>query len=199
MTKQAMALFGVDAENLGQNAYQSPGILTVEGDWSNGAFFLGANAVENDIEVQNLSPNSLQGDKEITKILPILKAGCPTISVADIPDLVPILAIVAGANHGALFTEIGRLRLKETDRVETVCAMVNALGASTCVTENTLEVFPGTYHGCTINASGDHRIAMAAAIGATVATGPVTILGAEAVNKSYPKFWDEYRRLGGIL
>ena len=62
---------------------------------------------------------------------------------------------------------------------------------------NTMTVCPGHFAGCTIDAAGDHRIAMAAAIGATVASGPVTILGADCVKKSYPNFWDEYKKLGG--
>jgi len=75
--------------------------------------------------------------------------------------------------------------------------MLNQLGASAIATENTLTICPGNYQCCTIDAVGDHRIAMAAAIAATVATGPVTILGAECVNKSYPAFWQVYQELGG--
>lgn len=199
MTKQAMALFGANPERLGILPFHSPGEVTVEGDWSNGAFFLAAQALGSDVTVTNLSTASAQGDRAVADLLPLLQADCPTISAAHIPDLVPILAVVAGARHGALFTDIRRLRLKETDRVATVSAMLEALGARAQATENTLRVFPASYGGCTIDANNDHRIAMAAAIAATVASDPVTILGAEAVNKSYPKFWEEYRRLGGIL
>ncbi len=199
MTRQAMEVFGANSDHPGASPFRSPGELTVEGDWSNAAFFLAAKALGSDVTVTNLSHTSAQGDRAIAQILPQLEQGCPTISAAHIPDLVPILAVVAGARHGALFTDIRRLRLKETDRVATVSAMLEALGARVEVTENTLRVFPAAYHGCAIDAANDHRIAMAAAIAATVAHGPVTVLGAEAVNKSYPKFWKEYRRLGGIL
>ena len=120
-----------------------------------------------------------------------------TIDANDIPDLVPILAVVAGAMHGAKFHNIARLRLKESDRVSTVAAMLTALGASAKITDNTLEIIPGQFAGCDIRAAGDHRIAMAAAIAATIANDPVTIRGAECVAKSYPTFWEEYRRLGG--
>lgn len=199
MTRQAMEVFGANSDHPGASPFRSPGELTVEGDWSNAAFFLAAKALGSDVTVTNLSHTSAQGDRAIAQILPQLEQGCPTISAAHIPDLVPILAVVAGTRHGALFTDIRRLRLKETDRVATVSAMLEALGARVEVTENTLRVFPAAYHGCAIDAANDHRIAMAAAIAATVAHGPVTVLGAEAVNKSYPKFWKEYRRLGGIL
>jgi 3-phosphoshikimate 1-carboxyvinyltransferase len=76
--------------------------------------------------------------------------------------------------------------------------MLENLGAKATATENCLTVFPGAYHSCTIDAVGDHRIAMAAAIAATVSDGPVTILGADCVSKSYPAFWRDYQKLGGI-
>ena len=81
--------------------------------------------------------------------------------------------------------------------METVAAMLRNLGATVQVAKDELTVFPARYHSCTIDAAGDHRIAMAAAIAATVADGPVTILGAQCVAKSYPAFWNEYGRLGG--
>ena len=102
-----------------------------------------------------------------------------------------------GAKGGITFTDIARLRLKESDRVATVTDMLEQLGVSATATENTLTIRAGAYHGSTIDSAGDHRIAMAAAIAATVAAGPVTILGAECVNKSYPAFWQVYKELGG--
>jgi 3-phosphoshikimate 1-carboxyvinyltransferase len=75
--------------------------------------------------------------------------------------------------------------------------MLEALGGSAVATENTLTISPSTLHGGVVDSCNDHRIAMSAAIAATVCTEPVTIIGAEAVNKSYPTFWAEYRRLGG--
>ena len=196
MTKKAMAIFGVDARHLGGRKFRSPGAIHVEGDWSNGAFFLAAQALGNGVTVSNLSENSPQGDRAAAQYLPRLKENC-TISAADTPDLVPILAIVASANRGAVFTDIQRLRLKETDRVATVCAMLEALGGKAQASESTLTVFPAALHGGTVDATGDHRIAMSAAIAATVCSGPVTVAGAESVSKSYPRFWEEYRRLGG--
>ena len=189
MTQRAMALFG--APN-----YHSPGNIRVEGDWSNGAFFLAANALGNAIKLKNLSPDSPQGDRACAEILPKLD-GHITISAADIPDLVPILAVTAGAKNGAVFTDIQRLRLKESDRVASTVAMIEALGGKADATENTLTVYGTGYTGGTVDAVNDHRIAMAAAIGATVCTEHVTIRGAECVKKSYPAFWAEYERLGG--
>ena len=177
----------------------SPGKILVEGDWSNGAFFLAANALGNDVTVSNLDPDSPQGDRAVVEILNSLNAGTPTVSAGDIPDLVPILAVVAAARYGAVFTDIRRLRLKESDRVATVVEMLENLGGKAEATENTLTVFGTGLKGGTVSSHNDHRIAMAAAIASTVCSAPVIINGAEAVNKSYPRFWDEFRRLGGKI
>ena len=199
MTQLALKAFKVDTNDFnvaGKFPFHTPGELTVEGDWSNGAFWLAAQALGNPLSVTNLDPLSPQGDRASVNILNELQNHI-TISAANIPDLVPILAIVAGAKKGAVFTDIARLRLKESDRVASVCNMLNALGATAFADENTLTVEPGKYHSCTIDAVNDHRIAMSAAIAATIADGPVTIIGAECVSKSYPAFWQIYKELGG--
>lgn len=199
MTQQALSVFGVETENFrvtGSYPFHSPGSVTVEGDWSNGAFFLAANALGNTVNVLGLDPNSCQGDRAVSAMLQALSSYC-TISAEDTPDLVPILAVTAGAKMGAEFVNAGRLRLKESDRIESVAAMLRSLGAEVTVGEDTIAVAPTQYRSCIVNSAGDHRIAMAAAIAATVADGPVTILGAECVSKSYPSFWAEYERLGG--
>lgn len=200
MTQRAMELFGVETDGFrvkGGQSFRSPGELTVEGDWSNGAFFLTAESLGNPVRTVNLSPDSPQGDRAAAALLPLLEQTAPTISAADTPDLVPILAVAASTNHGAVFTDIRRLRMKETDRVATVLAMINGLGGSAEATQDTLTVHAAPLIGGTVDATGDHRIAMSAAIAATVCAKPVTIIGADSVNKSYPKFWEEYRRLGG--
>lgn len=199
MTQQALSMFGVESTDYcisGQYPFTSPHEIHVEGDWSNGAFFLAAKSLGNNVEVIGLNPESEQGDRTVASILDILETN-PTVDAADIPDLVPILAITAAAKQGATFTNIGRLRLKESDRVASVDAMLKRLGAETLVEEDRLIVYPTDFLGCTIDSVGDHRIAMSAAIAATVSNGPVTILNAQCVEKSYPSFWSEYRRLGG--
>ena len=199
MTQQAMKRFGLDTEGFlvqGGQPFHSPGTLRVEGDWSNGAFFLAAKALGNPVETRNLSPDSPQGDRAVSELLPALETKI-TISAADIPDLVPILAVTAACKQGAVFPDIQRLRLKESDRVASVIAMLEALGGKAEATANTLTVFGTGLTGGTVDARRDHRIAMSAAIAATVCARPVTILGAECVSKSYPGFWEEYARLGG--
>lgn len=199
MTQQAMALFGCNTENFtvhGGQKLHSPGTLTVEGDWSGGAFFLGATALGNAVEVKNLSPDSPQGDRAILELLPKLENRA-VISAADVPDLIPILAVAAACKQGAVFTDIRRLRLKESDRVASIVNLLTALGGKAEADENTLTVFGTGFTGGVVDSVRDHRIAMAAAIAATACKEPVTILGAECSEKSYPQFWGEYARLGG--
>ena len=189
MTRAALQLFS--APN-----YHTPGRIEVEGDWSNGAFFLAAKALGSDLTVTNLDPLSLQGDRRIASLLPALQEDTH-IDAADIPDLVPVLAIAAAVRKGARFTNIRRLRLKESDRVAAVIEMIRSLGGSADATEDTLRIYGTGLTGGTVNSHKDHRIAMAAAVGATVCSKPVTILDADAVSKSYPAFWEDYRKLGG--
>lgn len=199
MTQQAMASFCVMSENFcvsSEKKYHTPGTIRVEGDWSNGAFFLAAAALGNDLSVQNLSVVSPQGDRAVRELLPRLQENI-VISAADIPDLVPILSVAAACSKGVKFTDIHRLRLKESDRVASVIAMLKALGGKAEADDDTLTVFGTGLTGGTVDSANDHRIAMSAAIAATVCTEPVTILGAQCVEKSYPKFFEEYRRLGG--
>lgn len=197
MTKDAISLFGGDAEHPGSKKFRSPGKLTVEGDWSNGAFFLAANALGSELHIQGLNPDSSQGDRAAAVLLPALLETTPVIDASDIPDLVPILSVVAACCHGAEFMNIRRLRLKESDRVASVIAMIRALGGKAEADENTLRIFGTGLTGGTVDSVNDHRIAMSSAIAATACTEPVTILGAQCVEKSYPKFFEEYRRTGG--
>lgn len=199
MTQQAMERFGVDSKDFvlnGPSAFHSPGSITVEGDWSNGAFWLAAKALGNSVETDNLCENSPQGDRIAAQLLPKLRETALTIDAADIPDLVPILSVTAAQYHGAEFTNIRRLRLKESDRVESVIAMIRNLGGSAEADDN-LRILGTGLIGGTVDAQRDHRIAMSAAIAASVCTQNVTILGAECVSKSYPRFFEEYRTLGG--
>lgn len=201
MTLQTLEQFGVlwtDLRTPGDQKFHSPGTVTVEGDWSSAAFWLTANALGSQISVTGLNDDSLQGDKAIKFYLEQLQHHC-TISAADIPDLIPILAVVAAVNRGAVFTDIHRLRMKESNRVAGVVEMLYSLGAKAVADENCLTVFPAPLIGGTVDSKNDHRIAMAAAIASTVCKNSVTITNAECVSKSYPNFWKEFTRLGGKI
>ncbi|MBQ3011376.1 MAG: 3-phosphoshikimate 1-carboxyvinyltransferase, partial [Oscillospiraceae bacterium] len=188
MTKAAMELFSPQRH--------TPGVIAVEGDWSNAAFFLAAASMKQAVVVTGLNEDSVQGDKAAAFWLPKLNQRC-VIDASDIPDLVPILSVVAAANKGAVFTNVQRIRTKESDRVRATIAMIRSLGGQAEATNDTLTIYGTGLTGGIVSSFNDHRIAMSAAIAATVCKNDVTILGAQCVNKSYPSFWDEYARLGG--
>lgn len=193
LTRQAISRFGGKP---GGGGFHSPGWLRVEGDWSAGAFWLAGKALGCSLTVDNLDVHSAQGDRAVVSLLKKLTEYFP-VDASDIPDLVPILAIFAAANQGAVFTGIRRLRLKESDRVASTLAMVEALGGRGEAGEDTLTILGTGLTGGRVDACNDHRIAMSAAIAATVCKEPVSISGADCVCKSYPGFWEEYGRLGG--
>jgi 3-phosphoshikimate 1-carboxyvinyltransferase len=194
LTNNAIALFG---GGMGKGCFHSPGYVSVEGDWSNGPFFVTASILGSELTIRGLDNTSAQGDRAVVDILARLVREMPIVSAADIPDLVPILSVAAAVNHGAVFTDIGRLRLKESDRVASTIAMIENLGGKAEASEDRLTIHGTGLIGGTVNAVNDHRIAMASAIAASVCKKDVTILGAQCVSKSYPQFWEEYARLGG--
>lgn len=194
LTNNAIALYD---GCFGKGRFHSPGYVSVEGDWSNGAFFVTAAMLGSELSIRGLDNESSQGDRAVVDLLPQIKSGTPTISSADIPDLVPILSVAAAVHNGAVFTDIQRLRLKESDRVASTIAMIENLGGKADATDDRLTIYGTGLTGGTVDAVNDHRIAMASAIAATVCQQSVTILGAQCVAKSYPQFWEEYARLGG--
>ena len=190
LTEAALALFP---------GRHTPGRVLVEGDWSNGAFFLAAKFLNpnSELNVLGLDRASVQGDRAAAHWIPRLCREKCIIDARDIPDLVPILSVVAACGRGAVFENIQRLRLKESDRVASVIAMLTSLGGRAEATEDTLTVYGTGLVGGTVDTVNDHRIAMSAAIASSRCTAPVTILDARCVNKSYPAFWEEFTRLGG--
>ena len=198
MTESVIRRFGADPEHPGAKPFRSPGMIRVEGDWSNGAFFLTANRLGNSLDLRGLDPESVQGDRAVLDMLSELDSGTPVISAADNPDLVPILAVAAANLHGAVFTQIHRLRMKESDRVLSVLQMLQGLGGNAKADDNTLTVSARHMTGGVVDSFNDHRIAMSAAIASTVCRNTVTILGAQCVQKSYPGFWEVFRSAGGV-
>ena len=198
MTRQTLRKFRVFATPdfvKGGRAYRSPKNVQVEGDCSNAAFFQAAYQLGNPVmTVCPLETDSVQGDRVAAHLLFELKHH-QTIDASNIPDLVPILSVMAAANQGAVFTNIARLRLKESDRVESTIAMLRALGGKAEATDDTLTVFGTGLTGGMVHSYNDHRIAMSAAVAASRCT--VTVLGSECVGKSYPRFWEDYAAVKG--
>ena len=208
MTCDALERFGAElikeeaVIRLASGSMQSPGELAVEGDWSNAAFWLCADRIGGSrLTVTGLNPASRQGDRAAPACIDAICAGNAVIDCGQIPDLVPPLAALAAFCPGrTVFAGAARLRLKESDRIESVVQMLKSLGAEAGALPDGLWVegrrcLPGG----TVDACGDHRIAMAAAICAPGCEGPVTIRGAEATEKSYAGFWKDYVNLGGCL
>ncbi|WP_297958258.1 3-phosphoshikimate 1-carboxyvinyltransferase [uncultured Ruminococcus sp.] len=209
ITIDTLRRFGISAEESvngfrikGGQRYL-PNDERIEGDYSQAAFFYVANALGSQVELHNLNENSVQGDR---KILEIIRNMCYNGSIghydadcSDIPDLVPVLAVLGAFGSGdSRIYNAKRLKIKESDRLQTTAAMINALGGNVDITDDGLIIHPtGAMHGGTVDSSGDHRIAMAAAVAATRTDGDVIIRGAEAVEKSYPAFFDDYKKLGG--
>ncbi|SMC76669.1 3-phosphoshikimate 1-carboxyvinyltransferase [Papillibacter cinnamivorans] len=210
MTLDTLAGFGIRADNRGYESFFIPGgqsyrprEMTVESDYSQAAFFLAANVMGNRIEVSGLNPDSIQGDRVILELAGRMTTpGDLEIDVSQCPDLVPALAAAAALRRGwtTSLTGAGRLRLKESDRLEAVSAELSALGAEIEAGEDFLKIHGvENLRGGSTDSRGDHRIAMALAVAATRASGEVTVTGAEAVRKSYPDFWEDYRMLGGNI
>ena len=207
MTVRALSLFGVACPLAdgtfsvpGGRPYASPGTAQVEGDWSNAAFWTVADKLSGGaLAVTGLDPDSPQGDRAVTELAERIAAGNAVIDCQNVPDLVPVLSVLAALTPGTTrFVNAGRLRIKESDRLTAVTAMLTALGGDVQELDEGL-VVTGKKHlaGGTVDSVNDHRIAMSAAVAAIGCDGPVTVLGAQAVNKSYPAFWDDYARLGG--
>lgn len=198
----------------GGQRFASPGYLRVEGDWSNAAFFLAAGALGGGVTVTGLSPDSPQGDRAVLELLrrfgaEVSEEGeavtvCPgtlkgqEIDVEEIPDLLPVLAMVAACAEGETrFFHAARLRLKESDRLSAAASLLRALGGDVTEFPDGLTVRGGSLVGGRTDSFHDHRMAMAAAVAAVRCRGPVTITDAGAVEKSYPRFFEDYQRLGG--
>ena len=209
MTLDMLANFGVSVENRNYETFRVPGNqtyqardITVEADWSQAGFWYAANFLDNQVQLRNLNPASAQGDKVVSDLYWCLaKPGEADIDVSGCPDLLPPLAVMAAVRTGTThFINAARLRIKESDRLVTVHHLLTALGGQAEEGPDSLTVrgVPALSGG-TVDGANDHRIVMAAAIAATRADAPVTILGADAVRKSYPSFWEDYKQLGGVF
>lgn len=170
--------------------------IHIEGDWSAGANYIVAQAMGADVYIKGLNQHSIQADAAIAKIV---RGDIPfSFDATHSPDLFPILSVYAGYCNGrSEIKGLHRLVHKESNRIESIKDMLNNLGISYSVADDVLIVEGGkVFTSCAIDAHNDHRIVMAAAIAALKASGPVIIEGAEAVNKSYPAFFDDLLSLG---
>lgn len=222
ITRSVMARFGVNVTARGKRfevgagqSYRSPRYTGAQGDWSGAAFFLAAGALSGEVTVAGLDLDSPQGDRAIVELLRRFGAEVEVsddrvtarngrklcaceIDVSDVPDLLPVLAVVAASAEGeTVFTGGRRLRFKESDRIASTAALIGALGGVAAERPDGLTVTGSTLTGGGVDSFCDHRIAMSAAVAATICTGEVKISDPLCAAKSYPTFYDEYNRLGG--
>lgn len=208
MTIQAMQAFGVSIEQTAQGFYvpgnqnYRPCRFEVEGDYSQAAFFLSANALGSRVTVEGLRTDSLQGDRVIMKMLQTLEGQEVILDGSQCPDIVPILALVAALRPG-MITQIvhaERLRMKECDRLDAVTQELTKLGADISQRHDGLFI-RGVEQltGGRVWSHNDHRIAMMLAIAATCCRNPVLLEDPACVAKSYPQFYKDYQMLGGSI
>ena len=220
MTIDCLSKFGIqtgfskelDEFKISRQAYR-PARYEVEGDWSSASYFLALGAISGGIEVDNLNPESLQGDKIILNFLPDMGASVEVkpnsvvvkksrlkairADLADCIDLLPTMAVLAAVADGTSeLTGIERAVTKESNRVAAVKEGLTRMGIAVNETSNKLIITGSAPKGALINSRGDHRIAMAFSLLGSVA-GDTIIDGAECVAKTFPDFWDKLKSLGG--
>ncbi len=227
LTLRMVRDFGIEIEETaggfkipGRQAYRAADV-TVEGDYSQAAFWLTAAACGSELTVTGLREDSVQGDREVIDLLERFGADVerkfPSVVVrwpegdgkspltaleadgGDIPDVIPVLSVAAACARGtSRFYNVSRLRIKECDRLSAMADCLARLGVKTREEKEELIVTGGKLEGgCEVSGYNDHRIVMSMAVAALSCEQPVTIIGAEAVSKSYPDFFEEFRRLGG--
>lgn len=225
ITLDTLSAFGVKIATDGnkyivpQNAsLRATPTLSIEGDWSNAAFPLALGILgKGAITVSGLNEHSSQGDKKIIEILSAfggkieINEGVYTaypsslsaieLDASQIPDLVPIIATVASVAKGkTVIRGASRLRLKESDRLFSISSVLSKIGANISVTEDGLEIIGvPSLKGGRVSSFNDHRIAMSLAVASVLCKEPIIIEGADAVNKSYPSFWQDFASLGATL
>lgn len=202
MTVRTLEKFGISVERRGDTfnvsgSLRAPDALAVEGDWSAAAFFFEANALGGAVEILGTDDDSAQPDRAAATLFSTLGGA---VDVSGCPDLFPSLALAAcGSESPTEFVGGARLRLKESDRISATAAVIRAMGGGCEERPDGLLVRPSALVGGSVDGANDHRIVMAAAVAAAFARGETVIRGAEAVNKSYPAFFDNFRSLGGVF
>lgn len=202
ITIDVLNQFGVTVEKSedgffvrGDQHYQ-PRSLTVEGDWSNGAFLEAFNLVDGNVEVENLKYDSFQGDRIYRDFYRLIKEGSPTLDISDCPDLGPVLMSCGALCNGVKLVGTKRLKIKESDRGETMKAELKKFGVDVIVNEDEI-IVPKTEIKAPVecvDCHNDHRIAMAMSLVCSKVGG--TLFGAQCVNKSYPRYFDDIKSLG---
>ncbi|WP_225744600.1 3-phosphoshikimate 1-carboxyvinyltransferase [Marinilactibacillus sp. Marseille-P9653] len=187
----------------GNQRYQAQD-YTVEGDYSQAAFWLSAQLLGNPVEVDGLDQESLQGDREIVSILEQLHSDEEEriIDGAQVPDIIPTVALAASLSKGKTkLINLERLRIKESDRLVATQKELSALGAHIEIVGDQLHIegVSSLRGGAEVWSHKDHRMAMMLAVASTVCEKPIQLKDSECVKKSYPDFWEVFKEVGGEI
>lgn len=223
MTLEAMRKSGVKAQHTETldsihvlNGKYSPSRIRIEGDWSSASYLLAAGVLAGKVHVDNIDVSSSQADKEILGILEEMGAyikftgkritteksdlAAIEADLRDSPDLFPMVACLCSVADGtSVLTGLGRLRIKESDRLAAVREGLRGMGVEVSSSEESITIKGGTLKGAEIDPHNDHRIAMSFAVLAQTAVGETKIMNPECVSKSYPGFWDDLKRIGAEI
>ncbi|MCY6485007.1 3-phosphoshikimate 1-carboxyvinyltransferase [Clostridium aestuarii] len=224
LTIDMLYKFGVEIENKdykqfyikGNQKYENRN-YRVEGDFSQAAFWIVAGILGSNIKCEDLSIDSLQGDKAILDIVKKMGANISitdehievknsktkgiVIDASECPDIIPVLTVLAAVSEGTTkVINAERLRIKECDRLKAIAEELNKIGADVKELEDSL-IIKGkeSLRGGTVDSWNDHRIAMAMAVASVKCKEPLTITNSNAVKKSYPQFWNDFSMLGGKI
>lgn len=224
LTIQILEEYGIEIQEI-ENGYfikgnqvYKPKNYKIEGDYSQAAFFLVGGVLNGQIKVCDLDPESLQGDKAIIDVIKAMRGKVIhmengfitkssntvgiTIDLSDFPDLGPIIALLGSLSEGKTrITNASRLRIKESDRIESTVRTLKMLGANISSTKDEIVIRgkKALKGGVTVDSYNDHRIAMMVSIAASLSTEKVILTNANAVSKSYPNFFDDYKSVGGNI
>lgn len=217
LTFECLEKFGINFINNDYKTINLKGLqkykareIEVESDFSQAAFFLVANALGSNLDIENINRDSLQGDKEIINLIEKVnkhnnESKALLIDGSNCPDIIPIFSLYAAySNKKIRIKNISRLRIKESDRLSATVQELSKLGFDLQEQEDDIII---NYREKTklknkkifVSAHNDHRIAMMLAIAATVYQGEIILDNADCVKKSYPDFWEVYSSLGGIF
>ncbi len=224
MTIDTLSHFGIEITKTnskfiiyGNQKYISPEKYNVEGDWSNIAPFMASAALSGEVSAFRLNPYSKQSDIEVLSVLKKFGAEIKTennsykvslkdkkplsLDVSQYPDLFPVIAVLlCGAQGKSVLYNAKRLRIKESDRIDSTLSLIKNLGGNAKADEDSLTIFgTGKLRGGKCDSFNDHRIVMAAAVASSICENEVIISGAEAINKSYPHFFEDFKQNGGTI
>lgn len=222
LTLQMLNQYGIEIKYENNNFFIKgnqqyvPHDYTIEGDFSQAAFYFAANALNNEVVLEGLNMNSAQGDKEVIEILERMGCQlhieghqcymtCDELKATDIdasqcPDIIPVLALVcANAKGTSRIYNAKRLRIKECDRLHATVEVLNQLGIQAEEKEEEMIITGGKLVANNVSSYNDHRMAMMEAIASTVLDKNIEIDNRECVKKSYPSFWDHFVKLGGQI